>query len=101
MFEQKLNPLSIFRKALFFRTLHHFFCLLDLFAVIFLPFVVLPFICIVHVGVYLYYVGRMSRVMALLAAPNGAASTTDTCVDLLSVLSSISKKEGGSAEGVR
>lgn len=74
MFVQRSSLISIFRKALFFRTLHHLLCLLDLLAFLFLPVVVLPFMLILHLVVFVGYLNAMTSVCVQLAAQKCAAS---------------------------
>lgn len=73
MFPQKSSPISIFRKALLLRSLHHLLCILDVIVFLFLPVVVLPFVLVLHLVVFSVYLQAMSAAWSRLAASNDAA----------------------------
>lgn len=74
MFPLKSAPTFIFRRALMFRSLHHLLCVLDVLAVFVLPLVALSVLLVLHLVVWVMYLGAMSAALARLAASNDAAS---------------------------
>lgn len=73
MSPQKSGLTSIFRRALVFRSLHHGLCVLDVLAVFVLPLIALPVLLVLHLVVWVMYLGAMSTALARLAASNDAA----------------------------